>query len=238
MAIGVLTDAKVFLGGKDLSGDSNAVASDYTVEIKDTTTLDQTFTTNAAGTKTFKANVEGYVNTATSDLALFNGVGVAGEIASIVIPPGTVGEIAFFAPILQSSLSTTKATGEVHNFSVSLDANGKATRGVLADHGTEVATGDGTGYQLGAVGATGSLMVAIHMFAIDQGTVTFDIESDDNSGFTTASAVAGTSAVTAVGSSTISYTGAITDDYFRVNWTFSGGATSATFAVVIGIFTP
>ena len=98
------------------------------------------------------------------------------------------------------------------------------------------ASGNTTGRQLGAVSATQSVYASIHVWSVagtSTPTLTAKIQSDDNSSFTSATDRITMSSATAITSEYKSQAGAITDDYWRVNWTVSG--TSPIFKAIVSI---
>jgi len=80
--------------------------------------------------------------------------------------------------------------------------------------------------------------MAMHVTAFVGAAPTLDVivESDDNSGFTTAVTRGTFAQATAATSEWLTpVAGAITDDWWRIGYTLGGTITSATFAVFIGI---
>ena len=63
------------------------------------------------------------------------------------------------------------------------------------------------------------------------------VESDDNSGFTSATTrLTATQVTTSTTSESLEVAGAITDDYFRVNFTIAGsGSPSFKFVLLFGV---
>jgi hypothetical protein len=89
-----------------------------------------------------------------------------------------------------------------------------------------------TGVQVGALsGGTG--YAALHVFAGTASTLDVVIQSDDNSGFTSATNRITFTQATGATSQWSTVTSAGSDDYWRVSWTVGGG--TWTFAVTFGI---
>jgi len=105
---------------------------------------------------------------------------------------------------------------------------GAAIKGTVAMDVLAAGTGAQAGQQLGALSATQRLWVAVHLFDA-AGAVGFDIESDDNGGFTTATQRIDVPDITVSGSWAGTVLGAITDDYWRVN-IISGSGVDALIA--------
>ena len=97
------------------------------------------------------------------------------------------------------------------------------------------ASGDsGTGIQLGAVSATQSVHASLHALTVSGGTLDVTVESDTASGFPSTTTRITFAQITAVGSEFASAAGAITDEYWRVDFTVGGGGTF-DFVVCVGI---
>lgn len=101
-------------------------------------------------------------------------------------------------------------------------------------YGTISATGTQTGIDFGSAGSAGGVAY-VHIISItgSASSATIDIESDDNSGFTSA-ASEGTATFSAVGVQKVTMTGTV-DRYLRINTTSLGGATDFTVAVVAAV---
>lgn len=99
------------------------------------------------------------------------------------------------------------------------------------------ASAAGTGAQLGALSATQEMHAALHVFNADgtSPTLDADIESDDNSGFSSAVVRGSFAQKTDIGSEYLTIAGAITDDWWRINFTLGGTSPSFGFAVSLGI---
>jgi hypothetical protein len=114
-------------------------------------------------------------------------------------------------------------------------------RGVCAHPpGTaRTATGNGTGVQIvGGVPAGQYLYAAIHVLSVSgtsTPTLTVKIQSDNGSGFPSATDIATFTAATARTGEVVRAAGAITDDWFRVSYTISGTTPSFLFLVTLGV---
>jgi len=100
---------------------------------------------------------------------------------------------------------------------------------------TVTATTTSTGYQLGALSATQKIVAVLHVFAITGGSWVLTVQSDDNSGFTSATTRITFAAVTTAPSTEVKVlNGAVTDDWWRSVQTKTGG-TDLTYMVALGI---
>lgn len=132
---------------------------------------------------------------------------------------GNVGELAM------SKVSGKSSTGPV--------IRGKL---IHPSSASRSATGNGTGYQLGAVSATQALYAALHVTArTGTASMTLKIQSDDNAGFTTPTdRITSFTAATGRTYQWGSVAGAVTDDYWRCVYTITGTGT-IQFGVTAGI---
>ncbi len=105
---------------------------------------------------------------------------------------------------------------------------GAAVLGSVAMDVLNAGTGAQAGQQLGALSAVQRLWVAVHLFDAT-GAVTLTVESDDNSGFTSATPRITVPTITTNGSWAGSVLGVIDDDYWRINIT-AGAAVDALVA--------
>ncbi len=102
---------------------------------------------------------------------------------------------------------------------------------------SRTSSSSGTGRQIGAVSSTQTLYAALHVISASGTSPTLDVkvQSDDNSGFTSATDRITFTQATDVTSEWGSVGGAITDDYWRITYTVGGTSPSFAFAVTAGI---
>jgi hypothetical protein len=152
------------------------------------------------------------------------------------------GSVTYFARTLPTTY--TPIEGEVGTLAMSRFA-GRTSSGPLVRgyriHPTSVArssTGNGAAYQIGALSATQTMYVALHVLdRTGTASMTLTVQSDDNGGM--ASPTTRISSFTAATSRTYqwgSVAGAIADDYWRCVYTITGTGT-ITFGVSAGIAT-
>ena len=236
----VLTNQKIYVDGYNLTGTTNALALEYGAELKDCTVLGDDTRVNKGGLKTVQLQVSGFYDADVNDENLYVKLGVADNPISIAAEGTTVGDVAYFFKATGGELVTGETIGELNKFSFGAGSSNTLIKGVLANDSTETATGDGTGVQLGAVSGLQKLYATLHVVASSgSGDQTLDVTigSDDNAGFTSEiNRLTFTQATTTVTSEMIEIAGAITDDYFRVNFAIGGtGSPSFTFFVCFGV---
>ena len=240
MSIIALTDARLWLAEHDVTGDANEVGLDWQAETKDRTT----FGSNGKRAKT------GGIETVTASLKIFADFEAAGSDAALAALNGqndkpcsfgsaaAAGSVAYITKALHSKrqpivgkIGDTPLTDAMLEGS----SNEGLIRGrIMAAKATVSAGGSTTGIQLGAVSSTQRVYVLLHVFDITGGgTLTCTLVSDDNSAFTSPTSRTAMTGATTAGAEWASTAGAITDDWWRINWGLTAG--TATVAAVVGI---
>ena len=238
MAEQVLTNGLILFEGLDLTTQVNQVTVDLSAEPLDRTDFADTTRNRVGGLKTAAISAAGFFGAAEPDATLFADLGGGDKLITVAATP-TEGDIAFFLRSLLAEYSPIEGNvGDLAGFRLAAAANiGDLIRGTIGHNNTQIATGNATGYQLGAIAAGQSIFVGTHITAVSGGSPTLQviIQSDDNAGFTTATDRITFSAANAIGSQFASLAGAITDDYWRVRYVISGSSPSFTFVTSFGI---
>ena len=240
MAKFVFNDGKVFSGGYDLSDHVTSVNLEIMSEELDATTINSGgFRERLGGLKDSTLQLDGFYEAGANKPDALLGASVGNELIVTTVPDAGVGNTAYFMKSRLFSYSMFGAVGEIAPFSISKSqSDDEVVQGKIEIDGALTASGNSTGVQLGAVGATEKIYVAIHCTAVSgtsTPTVTFKLQSDDNSSFTSPTDVITFSDITAIGADYQSAAGAITDDYFRLNYTISGTSPSFSIHATIGI---
>lgn len=243
MAQHPLINATVFFGQYDISADHNQVRVGATVEALDRTTFGQTTRIKMGGLRAGEITGSGFLDYgATAVEAYLSEKLSLNDVPITVTPTGTALDRGPFMQALVASLTPVGGTvGDMHRF----DWKGETGQSPLIRTGVLMAakaartssSNSGTAQQLGAVGASQKIWAALHVFAASGTTpsLAVTVKSDNSVGFgSPTTQITFTSATTAT-SEVKSTAGAITDDYWRVDWTISGTTPSFTFAVAIGI---
>jgi len=239
MAVNVIRDAKVYLGGRDLTGDMNAVAINYSAEMLDKTTLGDDTRVKVGGLKGVTCNGEGFFNPATSEGYLFDRIAAVAEPVTIGADGGAAGDLAYIFKAAMAGYNPGGAVGELMKFSFDAEASdSKLVRATIL-HTAAAATvsGSSAAQNLGAVAAGQSLYATLHVPAASAGdTLDVVIESDTVAGFTAPTVRATFAQVTATaGEFIVPVAGPITDTYWRISWTIAGTAPSFDFIATMGI---
>lgn len=139
--------------------------------------------------------------------------------------------------VLTSFTPLTGAVGDEARMSTGWRGDAQLVRGqVLHPAAARTATGNGTTTTFTAPTASQSLYANFHVLAVSgAGTITFTIQTDDNSGMTTPTTRITSSAFAAIGAQRSSLAGALAGEtHIRVSWTIAG-FTSVTFFVAAGV---
>lgn len=241
MATLVLRDAKIWWDGHDFSGDHNQIALDYSADMLDETAFGDNTHIRKGGLKNVLFTGNGWWDGDTDriDPTAFAKVGVDGNALAISPGGGSEGDVAYFFKPIAGSYNPGATIGELLAFEMTAEARHNLVRGTVMQNGTETATGSGTSRQLGAVTTTDKhLYAALHVFSASGTSPTLDvtIRSDDNTGMTTPETRVTFSQATGRSSQWATpVSGAITDDWWDIEWTIGGTTPEFNFAVVVGI---
>ena len=238
MGVLVLTDAKIYAGAYDLSGDHNQVAVAVSHEDKDFTRFGATGKGRRAGLGEVSLNGNGIVNAGVDlqDAVHFADLGVYQRIMTV----GAVADLGDKATTMRGvQLQYTPheaPVGDAHSFAVSAMSTGlflpSAT--VLHDRETaETVTGNETAQNVGAITAPELGYAALHVVAASGTSLDVLLESDTAVGFPTPTTRFTFAPATGITSEFSTAIAATTDDFWRVSWTIVGG--SWTFIVTFGI---
>lgn len=239
MATQVIANRPLWVGSYDFSGSVHTMAIAYGAEQKDGTTLSDSTRKALGGLKTAGFSVEGHwdqTSTNPVDSEAFGNIG-SNKIITYTGGQGAEGDIAYFAQLLFSQYSPQGQVGEIFAFSLEAAASDDLVRGTIELKNTISSTGTSTGRQLGALSSTQKMVAVMHVTAADGTSPTLDmvIQSDDNGSFTTATDRITFTQATGITSELLSVNGAITDDYWRAEYTLGGTSPEFTAVVVLGI---
>jgi len=241
MATTVLNDVKLWRGGYDLSGKSNRLRYVLTTDaLEDTGFGNGGHRAFAPGLKGVNLDHGGMLDLGAGSYEdiLWAEQGTA-DLPLTVSVPGSAGSRAYLNRGIPSQLAPGGSVGELYAFAVTAQGTGSIGRGlVLEDGGTaRTSSFNGTAYQLDAGPVTGQFLYAVlHVLSASAGdTVDVVVESDDNSGMTSATTRVTFTQATAIGSEWMALAGPVTDDWYRVAVTIGGSDPSFEFVVAVGI---
>ena len=249
MAIGVLTNVRLFTGGTDLTARTNKVELSGEVEEKDATTFGDV----GADGFVWKA-VRGGLDTgkiSASGLWDSDGVGQVDDVlwpqlggvgVWTIVPGGasTAGELAYLANMLEANYKLLGGVGDIAPYEAGGTTSTPIARGKLLNPPAtpRTATGTGTPIDFGQAWPAGKTMWAsLHVLSVS-GTApsaTFRIETAPTIGFAAPTTRLTFAAATARGAQMLSTTATITDQFVRAAWTISGTTPSFLAVVTVGI---
>ncbi len=243
----VLLDARLYMGGADLSGDGNKIELSEEAETKTITNWRSAGAREViAGVTDTELNADGYFE--AGNLALPDDAFWAQRRALVpvsVAPEGDgdtgPGGLMFLTKMLTTQRQVMGGSvGDVNGWTAAAKGTWPLARGVVA-HPSMVprtATGTGPSINLGAVPTGKHLYANLHVLSIS-GTatpsITVSVQSDDATGFPSATTRASFAAKTALGGEAVRIPGPITDTWWRASWAISGTTPSFLFLVSLGI---
>jgi hypothetical protein len=231
MALLVFTTPDLFVAGAEASAQATSMSIEREAAELDATTYgSEGWGELRGGLQTTDLSVEGFADFAAGALSLDTQLAAAlGGLTEFTVSPEAVvdGGLAFtFSGLLNSHNPISGDVGELAKLEFGMvSGRSPLVRGtVLSSPRTNrTVTGTGTSRQLGAVSATQRLWVGVHCLASTGGTITPRIESDDATGFPSATTRIAGSGITAPGSQWYSAVGPITDTWWRAAWTVTAG---------------
>lgn len=243
MATLVLTDAKVWLGEYNISSDLNQLGVTVAADALEDTAFGATFHTSKAGLRKASVNFDGYQQWGSTTTTIDGRV--TAKFASATDTPmtfaaegGDAGEMAMFGKFLVPVFNQQGSVGElmkIHVEASSSGTNSQLVKGtIFEDSKTSRTTASNTStVTLGAVTSSQKVYANIHVTAFSGTNVTFTLKSAVTN-WGTPSTRATSATYTGVGSEYITpVAGAITDTFWRFEWT--GTFTSFSAVLVAGI---
>ena len=231
----LLNDALIALGGNNLSGIMNAVAISYKAAALKDTRFGSTTDINIGGLKNVSISCKGYWDT-SYDAALFGGIGGADVLTASASP--TEGSIAYFLQTLDSEYQIGTSVGDNMPFSLTADAGGSLIRGILGANKTGITAGAaGTGFNLGAVALGQSLWASLHVVSVAGTTpdLTMEIQGDTTNAFAAPTTVLSFGPASVPGAQFQSVAGALTETWYRANWSITGTSPVFGFILAMGV---
>ncbi len=240
MAAQVLTDMLVLVNGADLSGYSNKMELSGSVEDLDATTFASGgWTEKAPGLKTHEWNIEGFWaagSAALPDDRFWTDLGTTA--AWTAASSQVTGSPAYLGNVYSGGFKVGGDIGTLAPFSAHGMGNSRIIQGQLLHPASTARTtsSTSTGVQLGALSATQAMYAAVHVCSVSGTlpTLIVKLQSSSTQGGSYTDRITFTSANT-VSSQLSSVAGAVTDTWWRVNWTIAGTLPSFLFAVAAGI---
>ncbi len=243
MANEIIKNARLWIGGYNLSGDVNRLALDLSAELLDDTTLEDSARSRLPGLLVSALQCEGLWDADAGEPDdVVDGYFALADVPVSVCPiaAAAAGSRAFTFRAALGEYQRGAAVGEIFKFSAGAEGSGGVplVRGLVLNNAAQTATGAGAAYQLGAVSAAQSLYASLHVLAVSgtaAPTLTCKIQSDNLEAMGTPTDRITFAAKTAIGYEWASVAGPITDDWWRAQFTISGTDPSFLFALIAGI---
>lgn len=237
MATTVLKNCKFYVDEFDLSSDVNQHSVSLAQDAVENTTFGSGSRTYLPGLLQATHTHNGFFEAlATSDGPddVLNGLSSA--LVTVAPDTGAAGEIAYTTnSVTTDRVVVEGSVGDMAAFSYAGNSTGQHYRGtILGDALTAVtSTGSGTAYQVGAIATGETGYASLHVVAWNATSLDVTVQSDDASGFPSATTQITFAQATGVTSEQLTVAGPVTDDWWRIDYTLVG--TSATFLVTFGI---
>ena len=240
------TDAFLHCAGYDFTVDTNSIQATMDGAVLDATTFNSGgWTEVAGGLKTMGLNYSGFWQAAsTGDQAPDNQAFPMLSTSQVYTfgPVESENGRCYMAQGMKSQYSLGGNVGELAPFS--LTANGTSGEGLIRGRlakskGTVSATGQlGTALNLGSAASSAiTYYAAFHIFGTPGTSITVQVQSDDNSGFTSATTIGTLGPLTASGGTWMTpVPGPISDDWFRFNVSSITGTFTVAAAIGRGPF--
>ncbi len=242
----IIKDIQILFGQYNIRGDLNQFSLEQKVEPQDDTRFGDSTRKVQAGPDdiTISGNVFFAANNPPLgiDDILSSDLGAGAVPSSLAMHTGAEGDRCHFTKGVVTAYSPTSGAvggAKVLSFSAEGGVGWNVAGRVEKALGSTIATGNSTGSQLGAAATPIKLHAILHVVFQDGTAPTLDVivESDDNSGFTTATTRATFAQVTTTLTSEAitPVSDASGDDWWRVKWTLAGGSPDYSFLCAIGI---
>ena len=234
----IFKDAKIYLEGRNLSGELNNIGLEYTAETPERTAFGDNSKRRLPGILNASLSMSGYWDAVSAtdslDADLFAEIAAASGVCSLSPDGGALGDVSYSFQVQAAEYSPGAAHGEVYKFGLTLNRVGPIDRGTVMESSAFASTANGTARQLGAVLATETLYSSIHVVSVSGTNPTLDVilESDDANDFVGSTTRITHPQFTAVGANWQALAGVNTDVWWRYVLTV-GGTDTPTFTVFL-----
>lgn len=239
----VLLDARIYLETADLTGWSNKVETNASAAEEDITNFGSGgWKQKTGGEFDTDVSLEGFfeqLDLSRPDDMFWANLGSNQAALTVMPTSGAAGVLTYLSRVQVMDYKPGGAVGKVLPWSASLKGNWPFVRGlVLHPQGTARTTsGNGTGFQLGAVGSAQRMYACLHVLSVSGTTpsITVSLQSSVDNTFASPTTRITFAADTALDGQALSLLGPVTDQWWRASWTITGTTPSFLFAVSAGI---
>jgi hypothetical protein len=136
MAVHIFKDCKIYTDGVDLTGLSNSVSMNITVDLKDKTVFGSSYTKRIPGLSSVEISGGGFYDASTGDKTVFDDLTSTSQVFS-VIPEGTdLGNVTYSVQKVESEYSPGFQIGEVASINFACYGDGTMARQKLLEVGS------------------------------------------------------------------------------------------------------
>jgi hypothetical protein len=239
----VLLDARIYLESADLTGWSNKVETSPSVADEDITTFASNgWKERTGGERDTDVSIEGFweaLDVSRPDDMFWANLGSNQTALTVMPTSGAVGSLTYLSRVQVMDYKPGGAVGKVLPWTTSLKGNWPFVRGlVMHPQGTaRTSSGNGTGFQLGAVTAAQRMYCNLHVLSVSGTTpsITVSLQSNVDNTFSSPTTRITFNADTGLDGQALSLLGPVTDQWWRASWTISGTSPSFLFAVSAGV---
>ena len=240
MAELVYKDCRIYHGGYDLSAKHSEMSITLKAEMKDRTTFTASSRQRKAGLTEAELSGSGFWDISDLDSVLFDGVGVDDGVLTVCPTDGTQGETAFIMKAVDGEYVPGESIGELLAFNFAAYSQTPLVRAVVMETGAKTSTADGTARQMSSgVLATQKMYAALHCTAVsgtDTPTISVALYSNSSDTWDGSETLRHTfTDITEIGAQMAEISGAITDTWWRAEWTITGTDPSLTITLSLGI---
>ncbi len=242
MGTEAFVNGRIYFAQVDLSGHTNQGSLNLEASELDYSSIKDPWDRTKCGRNRLMLDANGFweAGDANSDAVGLAMLGAPNKVMTFS-PNGADGNDALIARGVPLKCTFGAPSGELLTYALSAKGDiGKAVWGNLMHDDTvaRTASGNGTARELGALSSTQSMYAALHVISASGTTPTLDVKiQSDTVGFGSATDRITFAQATGATSAWGSVAGAVTDTYWRVNYTISGTDPSFTFVVALGIAT-
>jgi hypothetical protein len=240
-----LINPAAFVGAVDLTPFATAANVSLNVATNETTTFGSAgFVTRVVGLEDSSFDFSVNQDFSSDGVGVLLPSGQLGTTYPVTVCPETGltsgASAMLLSGIWNQSTPVTGGVGDVASDSLQFAGTAPFARGQLA-HPSAARTTTGNGNVLTFAGPTSTqtLVAHLHVFNVSgtsTPTLTVNVQSAATIGFASPTTRATFTAATAVTSQRLILAGPVTDGFWRVTWSITGGTPSFTFAAAIGIY--
>lgn len=239
MAVGAVTQARIYVGGLEFTSYTNQAEAGVDVATNDVTVFGSDYVQHVPGLRTLGFNTAGFNDWASGalDEYLRTAYGTRRVATIPVTTPATGGTAWLGYGVLGGKRMFNAQIGGVSAYNATVNG-GIPAEGLLTQIATSSisATGHTTAVNVGALTAGSTIVAGIHVLSVSgtsTPTATFQLESASSSGGSYTLRGSAGAGMTAVGDQWLSTQTATTDAWWKLAVTVSG--TTPSFSVVATI---